>query len=115
MESKIIHAITKVYGLLEYGLTESIYQKALLVELRKHFETVEIEKSIPIIYEGHEIAILRADIVIDNKFIIELKAIATKLTFKEESQIKRYMKILNINKGILVNFGKELQIKEISL
>ena len=35
MESKIIHAITKVYGSLEYGLTESIYQKALLVELRK--------------------------------------------------------------------------------
>ena len=53
--------------------------------------------------------------MIDNKFILELKAIASKLTFKEETQVKRYMKILGVNKGILVNFGKELEIKEINL
>ena len=114
MENTIIHAITKVYGILGYGLTETIYHKALVIELRNHFKIVEPEKPVSIIYEDHNVAILRADILINKTFLIELKA-TTKLTDKDEIQTKRYMQILNVNKGILVNFNKDLEIKEITL
>ena len=114
MENQIIHAITKVYGILGYGLTETIYHKALVIELRNHFKIVEPEKPVSIIYEDHNIATLRADILINKTFLLELKA-TSKLTDKDEIQTKRYMKILNVNKGILVNFNKDLEIKEITL
>ena len=111
----IINSINKVYNTLSYGLSESIYHKALLIELKQHFNIVETEKSVPITYLNHELTVLRADIVIDNKYIIELKAISTKLSDKDFNQINRYMRILNINYGILVNFSKSLEIKDINL
>ena len=114
MENTIIHAITKVYGILGYGLTETIYHKALVIELRNHFKIVEPEKPVSIIYEDHNVATLRADILINKTFLLELKA-TSKLTEKDEIKTKRYMKILNVNKGILVNFNKDLEIKEITL
>ena len=112
MKDKIIESVNTVYNILGYGLTESIYQKALILELKQYFNQVESEKSVPIIYQDHEITMLRADIVIDNSIILELKA-TFKLSEKDEVQIKRYMQILNISEGILINFGKELSIKEI--
>ena len=115
MESKIIECIKTTYNNLKPGLTESIYQKALALELKEHFKTIELEKSVPIVYKDHEIAVLRADIVIDNTFILELKATSTKLSDKEECQLLRYMQILNIPKGILVNFSKDLQLKTCNL
>ena len=114
MENQIIHAITKVYGILGYGLTETIYHKALVIELRNHFKIVEPEKPISIIYEDHNVATLRADILTNKTFLIELKAIS-KLSDKEICQIKRYMNVLKVNKGFLVNFGKDFEIKEITL
>ena len=113
MTDKVIETIRDVYKTLGSGLTESIYQKALIIGLKHDFESVESEWSVPIIYRSHEIAVCRADIVIDNVFILELKAV-TKLTQKGEVQIQRYMKILGIDRGILANFGKELEIKEIA-
>ena len=86
MDSKITQAINNVYDTLGYGLTEGIYQKVLVIELKESFENVQVEKSVPIIYKNHEIAVLRADIFIDNKFILELKAITTKLSSKDENQ-----------------------------
>ena len=109
-ESKITESINNVYNELKFGLTESIYQKALVLELKKYFENVETERSVPIIFNNHEITTLRADIIVDNKYILELKATLTKLSDKDECQLKRYMKILNIPRGFLINFGKELQL-----
>ena len=113
MSDIILNSINNVYNTLGYGLSESVYQKALTLELKQHFNIVETEKSVPIVFLNHEITVLRADIVINNEYILELKATATKLTDKDENQIKRYMEILNINNGILVNFSKDLEIKEI--
>ena len=111
----IIEAAKDVYNVLGYGLSESTYQKALALKLKQNFNQIELERSVPIIYMNHEITVLRADIVVDNLFILELKATNYKLSDKEVNQIKRYMKILNIQAGVLINFSKELEIKEIFL
>ena len=101
----IIEAIKDVHNKLGHGLTESIYQKALALNLKSKFATVEREKSVPIVYLNHEITTLKADIVVNNEFVIELKATTTKLTDKDRNQIQRYMKILDITNGTLVNSG----------
>ena len=108
---QIKEAIRTVHESLGPFLTEVIYQKALAIELKTKFETVELEKSVPIVYKDHEIAVLRADIVLSGKYILELKSTNTKLGHREESQLLRYMKILDIKDGILVNFSKTLQLK----
>ena len=69
MESKIIECIKIVYNSLGHGLTESVYQKALAIELKEYFNSIQLEKSVPVTYKDHEITVLRADIVIDNSFI----------------------------------------------
>ena len=111
-EDRIEAAINIVYNTLGSGLTETIYRKALVIQLSEEFQNIQVEKSIPIIYNNIEIAVLRADIVIDNEYILELKSISSKLSSKEELQLKRYMNILDISTGFLVNFGKELEFKE---
>ena len=104
------------YNNLGYGLSESVYQKALAsLKLKQNFNQIELERSVPIKYLNHELTVLRADIVVDNTFIIELKATNYKLSDKEDNQINRYMKILNISSGVLINFSKELEIKQVSL
>ena len=59
---------------LGWGLLESFYHKALILELKQHFNIVETEKSVPIVYLNHEITVLRADIVVNNEVIIRVKA-----------------------------------------
>ena len=113
MNTQLIDSINHVYNTLGSGLSESVYHKALTLNLQQQFHIVEIEKSVPIIYMNHEITTFRADIVVDNQYVLELKAINTKLSEKDHNQIKRYMRILNVPKGILVNFGKNLEIIEI--
>ena len=115
MNDLVIKAINDVYGTLESGLTESCYQKALVIRLREDFPIIEVEKSIPITYKNQQIASCRADIVIENKVILELKAVTTKLSNKDENQILRYMKILKISHGILCNFGPNLEIKQLEI
>ena len=101
----IIESAKDVYDNLNgLGLTEAAYQKALFVNLKTKFNIIEVEKLVPITYMNHQISTGRADIVIDNKIIIELKN-TSKLATKDELQIKKYMKFLNIDKGILINFG----------
>ena len=66
----IVEAIKDVYNVLGYGLSESVYQKALALKLKKNFQQVELERSVPVIYMNHELTVLRADIVVDNLIYI---------------------------------------------
>ena len=111
----IIEAAKDVHNTLGYGLSEVVYQKALALKLKQNFDQIELERSVPIKYLNHELTTLRADIVVNNIFILELKATTSKLSDKETNQINRYMKILNIPAGVLINFSQELEIKQIFL
>ena len=88
MTDKIKEAINDVYNTLGWGHSEVVYQKAITLNLQQSFSKVERAKSISIVYLDHEITTLKADIVIDNTFIIELKVVSSKLSDKEQNQIK---------------------------
>jgi len=102
-ENKLAELGSEVFTILGPGFTECVYHNALLVLLRKHGVPYETERIIPVVFEGHTIGSVRADIIVDNSIVVELKA--TRVLNGAEQQLKRYMKLLNITKGIIMNFG----------
>ena len=105
-ENKLAELGNEVFYVLGPGYTECVYHNAFLILLRKHGVPYETERIIPVVFEGHTISSVRADIIVDNSIVIELKA--TKVSnwaSCAEQQVKRYMKLLGLNKGIIMNFG----------
>ena len=104
----IIKAFYKVYNTLGYGFLERVYHKALELELRKMGLTVQYKLRIEVYYEGAQVGIYQADLVINNKIIIEIKA-AEGLHPAHEAQLVNYLRATEIEIGFLFNFGKEPQ------
>ncbi|SFP01905.1 GxxExxY protein [Prevotella sp. tf2-5] len=98
-------AIFEVYNTLGPGLLESVYEEALCYELSIRGLQYERQKRIPLIYKGQELTSdLRLDILVENQIVIELKAVEEiKTVFYK--QLKTYLKLTNLNLGLLVNFS----------
>ena len=102
--------IEHVYNSLGSGHAECVYHRALEVALRNHGYKYESEVIIPIKYDEHVVGHFRCDLIIEHNIIIELKAIQ-KLRSCDREQLKNYMRIANLDLGMLVNFGPELEIE----
>lgn len=94
----------KVYNTLGFGHKEVVYQRALEEELITQQVPFEKEKHLSIHYEGKKIAEYIPDLVIDNKIIVEIKALEF-LPNKIVTQLIYYLKGTNYSLGYLVNFG----------
>ena len=105
-ENKLAELGSEVFSVLGPGYTECVYHNALLVLLRKHGVPYETERIIPVVFEGHTIGNVRADIVVDNSIVVELKA--TRVPNGAEQQLKKYMKLLGLNTGLVMNFGGDV-------
>jgi len=75
LKSKIIECAYKVHNTLGFGFLEAVYQNALLIELLKAGLRAEKEKEIQVYYENHLIGDYVADIIVENKVILELKSV----------------------------------------
>ncbi len=107
---KIIKAFYKVYNTLGYGFLERVYQKAILVELRKMGFHCQEESPVEVYYEGYNVGDYRADIIVENCVIIENKANEA-LCEEHEFQLINYLKATEIEVGLLLNFGKKPEFK----
>ncbi len=107
---KIIRCFYNVFDELGAGFWESVYVKALIIEFKNIGLKVDIEKEIKVNYKGIIIGNFRADIVVEDKVIIEIKAIST-LNSQHEAQLLNYLKATGIRVGLLVNFGEKLEFK----
>ena len=106
----------KIYQQLGFGISELSYEAAMAAELSEVCSNVQTEYHVSEYYttsNGRKIQIsdLRIDILINNEIIIELKTLESSLMkkkditqTKEYKQLKRYMKLMNISKGFLINF-----------
>ncbi len=108
----------EVYRELGQGYSETVYESAMMVELslRNTVGPATIMKQVPceIRYKGFTVSVGYLDILINNTLIVELKAVATKLTIKEERQVMKYLTALDVDEGLLINFGPELEIIEVT-
>lgn len=110
LTEKIIGCFYKVYNELGSGFVESIYEKAVMIELESIGLFVESQKEIKVYYKGLEVGIFKSDIIVENKVIIELKAVNS-LIKVHEVQLVNYLKSTGIEIGLLVNFGKKIEFK----
>ena len=104
MYKHMIHGyVAEIYDILGQGFSECVYHKAMELVLRENGISYESERIIPIIFKGHTIGNLRADIIINKTIVVELKTVKN-ITEGMVVQAKNYLKLLNLQEAYLVNF-----------
>lgn len=107
---KIIREAYHVYNTLGYGFLEKVYENSMMKKLEDCGLKAEQQKPIKVIFENKIVGEYFADIIVENKIIIELKAIEL-LNPIHEIQLLNYLKATNIEVGLLINFGKKIEIR----
>ncbi|HEY8659740.1 MAG TPA: GxxExxY protein [Chitinophagaceae bacterium] len=107
----IIRCFYKVYNELGFGFLEKVYENALLIELKNC--GLESAKQIPIevYYQGYPVGNYFADIIVNNKVIIEIKAGEGSLIEVHELQLINYLRATKIEVGLLLSFGRKPEFK----
>lgn len=107
----IIGAKFKVYNTLGPGLLESIYEEALVYQMKKDGLKVEEQVAVPVYYDGHKLRNdLRLDILVEDQVILELKSVK-ELSNVNYKQLRSYLVLSHKKLGLLVNFTTD-NIKE---
>ena len=110
LTEKIIEIFYRVYNKLGYGFLEKVYENAMM----KEFKTADIpavsQYAINVVYEDEIIGEYFADILVDNKVIVEIKA-AKSLAIENEAQLLNYLKATEIEVGLLLNYGPKPDLK----
>jgi GxxExxY protein len=110
---RIIGCAMKVHSELKSGFQEYIYQRALEIELQKVSVKFTREYEMPIYYSGEKIGIRRVDFFVEEKIMVELKAV-TELDDVHLAQALNYLEASGYEIGLLINFGaKSLQFKRL--
>ena len=111
LTGKIIGCAMKVHRTLGNGFLESVYQNALVHELRKAGLEVACEVPLHVVYDGVIVGEFAADMVVAGKAIVENKAVQ-KLCAAHEVQLVNYLTATGVDVGLLLNFGsQELEFK----
>ena len=111
LTEKIIGRAMAVHSTLGPGFLESVYQKALLHELLKSGLQVEAGKSVSVYYDGLVVGDFIADILVQERVLIEIKA-NTQISTANEAQLVNYLTATRIDVGLLLNFGApRLEVK----
>lgn len=110
LTEKIIKATYKVHNALGFGFLEKVYQNALAIELKKMGLDIGTESPITVYYENEIVGEYIADIIVEDKVILELKAVK-ELAEIHEVQLVNYLKATGIKVGLLINFGHSVQVK----
>jgi GxxExxY protein len=107
--SKIVfECALRVHKVLGPGLLESAYEECLFYELKKTNLKVEKQKPLPLIYEEVNLEIgYRIDIIVDDKFIVEVKSVDS-LNDVHLAQLLTYLKLSECKLGLLINFNVKL-------
>jgi len=102
---KVIGAAYEVYGTLGYGFLESVYKKAMQVELQRLGLRAEVESPIKVKYRDVIVGDFRADLLVSEAVVVELKT-AKEYCAEDEPQLLNELKATGIKVGLLINFGR---------
>ena len=105
LRSKIIACAFEVARNLKPGFLEIVYANALSLELSMNGIKFEREKAIEVYYKGYCIGQYKADFIVENCYILELKAVSSILK-EHEVQLVNYLTATGIDEGMILNFGE---------
>jgi GxxExxY protein len=107
---QIIGCAQKVHGVLGPGFPESVYQRALSREFAYSQIPFQAQQSFEVSYEGLSCGQFRVDFFVDERIIVELKAVDN-FCKQHEAQVLAYLKATNCHIGLLFNFG-DISLKQ---
>jgi len=110
LTEKIIEIFYRVYNKLGYGFLEKVYENAMMIEFKKDGLQAVAQSAIKVLYDGEMIGEYYADVMVENKVIMEIKATKS-LGIEHEAQLLNYLKATDIEVGLLLNFGPKPEIK----
>ena len=102
----IVGAAMEVHRELGWGFLEAVYENALCHEFRLRNIPFERQVEIPVFYKGVKLSTYSADIIVENKVIVEIKAVST-LVDRHLAQTLHYLAGTGLKLGILINFGAQ--------
>lgn len=110
LTEKIIEIFYRVYNKLGYGFLEKVYENAMMIEFKRDAIPAVSQLAIKVVYEGELVGEYYADIMVENKVIVEIKA-AKRLVEENEAQLLNYLKATDIEVGLLLNFGSKPEVR----
>jgi GxxExxY protein len=111
LTEKIIGCAYRVYNKIGFGFLESVYEKCMLIELRKKDLIAEAQNPITVYYENEIVGEFVADIIVNDTVIIELKSLR-EIIKAHEVQLVNYLSATGKPVGLIINFGeKKVEIK----
>jgi GxxExxY protein len=106
LTEKIIAAAYNVYNKMGFGFLESVYEKCLLIELGKSGLKAEPQKPITVKYENEVVGEFKADVIVEDTVILELKSVR-QITQAHEVQLVNYLVATGKPVGLILNFGEQ--------
>jgi GxxExxY protein len=103
---KIIGCAYQVYNGMGFGFLESVYEKCLMIELRKQGLKAEEQKSVTVRYDDEIVGEFKADILVEDEIIVELKSIRN-LSVIHEAQLVNYLVATDKSLGLLIKFSEK--------
>jgi GxxExxY protein len=110
LSEQIINAFFHVYKTMGYGFPEKVYENSLAITLRKRGFAVTQQQPVTVYFEGEEVGHYFADLVVEDKFIIELKSVE-EIHSRHETQLANYLRATAVEVGLVLNFGEKPEIK----
>lgn len=107
LTARIIWCVIRVHQTLGPGFLETVYRRALAIELRCAGLSVAVEKRIAVYYEGIEVGRHRMDLIVDDRVIVELKTVEA-FSKAHYAQVRSYLKATGLDVALLANFAGEL-------
>ena len=112
LTDRIIGVFFDVYNELGYGFLESVYEESLVIALRQAGLKVERQINIPVWFRQHKVGDFRADVLVENQVLLELKTCRT-LEAAHQAQLLHYLKSTEMEVGLLLNFGIKPQFRRL--
>ena len=106
LTGQIIRAFYSSYNLLGFGFLESVYRRALAVELRSIGIQVVEEAPTEVFFKGVAVGAFKLDLLVENRVVVEAKATAV-LGPTDRRQLLNYLRATNLEVGLLLHFGPE--------
>jgi len=105
LTEKIISCCFKVHSELGPGFNEKIYHNALGLALEETGLKYETEKEFSVLFDGKKVGAFRLDLIVQNKVIVEIKAVMGNMPEVFRYQLLSYLKASGLQTGLLINFG----------
>lgn len=107
----ILKCFYKVYNELGYGFLEKVYENALMIELQKNDLFCSQQSPIKVYYQQNQVGTYFADILVEDKIILELKAGEGGIILEHELQLVNYLKATEYEVGLILFFGEKPSMK----